>query len=552
MNTSFISDPLYKFLFVLVGLVYIIGLFVPLMDNDSAHHACIALRMNITGNYAFLVDQGGDYLDKPHLLFWLSAFSFKIFGVSAFAYKLPAFLFTIVGTYSTYRLGKTLYNKEAGKLAALIIASSFAYIVANSDVRMDAILTACIAFASWQLAEFIQNKKIINVAGAALGLALGFSTKGHIAVFVPAIFALFYILYLKDWKLFINWKWLLLIAFFAIFISPVVYSYYLQYNLHPEKVVRGKDHINGVKFILFNQSIERFSGGMGGDAKNDYLFFIHSFLWAFAPWSILTYISLFDRIKNLSKRKEEWGTTGAFLAVLVIVSLSSFKLPHYLNIVFPAAAVMTAVFILNKRAEQGWVKKIFIIQLIIVVLLLLISAIVNAWAFPVKSVWIIAAAVLLLAGVFYFIKSTAYSRLQKAVIVSVATIAFAFFLLNSSFYPQLLTYQAGQNLACITKGKVDPADVYVQKNSYRYSSSYTFYTASLFKTFDDSLLNIGRKVWLQTEPDQLEELKKEYELGLIYSAPHFRVTMLTLKFVNPVTRDEACSRMMLVEITGKK
>jgi len=99
---------------------------------------------------------------------------------------------------------------------------------------------------------------------------------------------------------------------------------------------------------------------------------------------------------------------------------------------------------------------------------------------------------------------------------------------------------------------VDPADVYIQKNTYHYSSSYTFYTASMFKTFDDSLLNKGRKVWLQAEPDQLEELKKAYELGLIYSVPHFRVTMLTLKFINPATRDKAYSRMMLVEITGKK
>ncbi|MEI9808235.1 MAG: glycosyltransferase family 39 protein [Bacteroidota bacterium] len=97
-----------------------------------------------------------------------------------------------------FRLGKALYNTEVGKLSALIIASAFAFILANNDVRMDAILTASIAFASWQLIVFIQDKRIVNIARAALGLALGFSTKGHIAVFVPAIAALFYILYRKD------------------------------------------------------------------------------------------------------------------------------------------------------------------------------------------------------------------------------------------------------------------------------------------------------------------------------------------------------------------
>ena len=198
------------------------------MDNDSAHHANIALHMYLTGDYVSLVDHAGDYLDKPHLHFWLCAMSYKIFGVTSFAYKLPSFLFTILGTYSVYRLGKSLYNNEVGKLAALIIASSFAYLLANNDVRMDAILTASIALATWQLVDFIQNKKIPAVIGAALGLALGFSTKGHIAVFVPAVAALFYILYRKDWNLFLNWKWLLLLLLFDF--NLIIQDITSQYN----------------------------------------------------------------------------------------------------------------------------------------------------------------------------------------------------------------------------------------------------------------------------------------------------------------------------------
>lgn len=325
MNSPFLPAGIYKLLFVLLAIACIPGLFVPLLDNDSAHHASIALRMHLTGDYVSLIDQSGDYLDKPHLLFWLCAASYKIFGVTSFAYKFPTLLFTILGTYSTYRLGRSLYNNEVGKLAALVIAAAFAYLLANNDVRMDGILGAAIALSCWQLLEFIQHKKLLNITGAALGLAIGFSTKGHIAVFVPAVAAFFYILYRKEWSLFLNWKWLVLLVLFGLFISPVVYSYYLQYNLHPEKIVRGKDHINGVTFILFNQSVERFSGGMGGDAKNDYFFFLHSFLWAFAPWSILTYIAMAGRIKDFLQRKQEWASTGAFIVVALVVSLSDRK-----------------------------------------------------------------------------------------------------------------------------------------------------------------------------------------------------------------------------------
>ena len=73
-----LSNRVYIFLFSLLGLVYILGLFVPLMDNDAGHHADIALRMYLTGDYVNLIDHRGDYIDKPHFLFWASALSYHI------------------------------------------------------------------------------------------------------------------------------------------------------------------------------------------------------------------------------------------------------------------------------------------------------------------------------------------------------------------------------------------------------------------------------------------------------------------------------------------
>jgi 4-amino-4-deoxy-L-arabinose transferase-like glycosyltransferase len=548
LNQPFLSRSIYLFLFSLLGLVYIIGLFVPLMDNDSAHHANIALHMHLTGDYVSLVDHAGAYLDKPHLHFWLCAISYKLFGVTSFAYKLPSFLFTILGVCSSYRLGKALYDKEVGKLAALILASAFAFMLANNDVRMDAILTASIAFATWQLVEFVQNKKMLNILGAAAGLAAGFCTKGHIAVFVPAVATLFYIVYRKEWKLFLHWKWLLLLSLFGLFILPVVYCYYLQFNLHPEIMVRGKDHINGVKFILLNQSVERFSGTMGSDAKHDYLFFLHTFLWAFTPWSILAYIALAGRIKNFLQRKEEWLTTGTFIIMLLIVSFSGFKLPHYLNIVFPGTAVMTAAFVISKQAQTNRSKNIYTVQLILIGLLLLVVAAINGWAFPVNAILIIAGVVFLLAVVFYFIKSTAYGYLQKAIAASAATMIVVFFLLNSNFYPKLLTYQGGNQLASLIKGKVNPADVYYWKDMQ--SSSFGFYTASLRQPFADSVLQPGKKAWLLYDSKNEEEIKQAgYQPVQRFSTLDYEITKLDLKFVNPEKRVAQCTKMVLAEIS---
>lgn len=519
------------------------------MDTDSAHHANIALHMHLTGDYVSLVDHNGDYLDKPHLLFWLSAFCYKIFGVTGFAYKLPSFLFTILGLYSTYRLGKALYNKEVGKLSALILATAFAFILANNDVRMDAMLTACIAFSTWQLTAFIQTKKLTTVAGAALGLALGFSTKGMIAVFVPAIGAFFYILYRKDYKLFGNLKWLLLLLLFAVLISPVLYCYYLQYNLHPEKMVRGKDHINGVKFILLNQSVERFGGQTGDAAKQDHFFFLHSFLWAFAPWSLLVYLYIATRIKNIIRRQLDWLTISTFVVMLLLVSFSGFKLPHYLNIIFPVAAVMAAVFIISAQSPGKWVQPVFIIQLLISTLLLLAAAVINTWVFPLKYIPLAVGPVLLLAIVFYFLKSNMYGALQRAVLVPASAIIVFFFLMNAHFYPQLLKYQGGNVLALKTAGKIDPADVYFWKNTF--SSSFNFYTKTLYKPFADSVLQpgrAGRKIWLAYDIRDEEEIKKLYHIGQRFETLDYEITKIDIKFVNPAKRQTQCSKMVLGEI----
>ena len=547
LAAAFLPTRIYYLLFSLLGLVYLCGLFVPLMDNDSAHHANIALRMHLTGDYVNLVDYGRDYLDKPHLHFWLAALSYKLFGVTTIAYKLPSLLFTIFGTWSVYHLGRALYDRETGRLAALIIASAFAYILANNDVRMEAILTTSIAFASWQLVEFIQGKKLLHAAGAALGLAIGFCTKGHIAVFVPAVGALFYILYLKDWKLFLNWKWLVLLFLFGVLISPVVYCYYLQYNLHPEKIIRGKTNIDGIKFILLNQSIERFGGEMGTDARNDYLFFIHSFLWAFAPWSILAYLAIAGRLKNFLNRKEEWFTTGIFIIILLVVSFSGFKLPHYLNIVFPSTAVMVAFFLFTKKGSEVWEPWIYWIQFVSSILILVLVGGLTFWSFPIHRLWIIIVAILLLAVFFHFVKTDFLTRMQKAVAIPVAAMILAFFLLNSNFYPQLLHYQGGNELAFAIKGKVDPSDVYFWKENY--SSSFNFYTKSIRKEFADSVLVPGKKVWLLFDVRDEEEIKQAgYNFGLRYSSADYEITKLDIKFINPKRREAECTELVLAEL----
>ena len=553
MNSPILSNRTYIFLFSLLGLVYITGLFVPLMDNDSGHHADIALRMYLTGDYVTLYDHRGDYIDKPHFLFWTSALSYHLFGVTSFAYRFPSFLFTILGTYSIFRLGKELYGHEIGKLAALIAASSFCYILANNDVRMDAILAAAIAFATWQLVAYVHHRKFIFLLGAALGMAVGFCTKGHVGLVTPVAGIFFYILYKKDWRLLFDWHWLIVIFFFAFFISPVVYCYYLQFNLHPEKISQGIKGVNGVKYILWSHSFDRIKGAerFGAVGKEDRFFFLHTFLWTFAPWCFVAFIALFLRLKNFFAAKEEWLSTGVFVMLAALINFSNFKLPHYLPILTPATALIVAHLFVSHWNDERWRKAFYIIQLSTSVLLLVVATLVNTWAFPVKSTILLIGLIFFLVVVFYFFLSKMYNNIQRSITVSVASIALFFFLANTNFYPQLLTYQGGKPLADVTRGVADPKDVYFWKNTF--SSTYNFYSSSNRQVFNDSLKQTGKNFWLIYEQSQQPEIDSlGLQLGQTFSVPDYEITRLKKSFVDPVKRKQTLDSMIMAEVVVKK
>ena len=357
LNRAEINIPVTILWFAL-AVVYIGGLFVPLFDDDSAHHAAIALEMYNRGDWACLMDhENTPYLDKPHFQFWLVALSFQLFGVGGFAYKLSSFLFTLLGVWATYRLALHLCGRKAALYAALILASSAAFVLANIDVRMDAILTACIALAVWQGVMHLDTGKVRYLLGAALGMAMAFGTKGWIGVMVPFFALVFYIARQRQWRWFLSWRFLLLLAAFALFISPVLYAYYLQFDAHPELAVRGETGVSGVRFILWGQIFDRMGGTFGTTGANDPFFFLHTLLWAVLPWSFLFYVLLVKKVVEVSKGQSPaspvyWLTVPAILLTIAALSVSQFKLPHYLNVVFPLLAIFVAAVLTEPKTER--------------------------------------------------------------------------------------------------------------------------------------------------------------------------------------------------------
>jgi 4-amino-4-deoxy-L-arabinose transferase-like glycosyltransferase len=553
-----IDNKTYVWLYFFVGITYLTGLFIaPLMENDAIEYATVAMRMFQDGDYANIINRFDDYLDKPHLLFWLSGFSFSIFSISDWAYRLPSVLVSFLGAYATYRLGYLLYSKDIGKLSALIFLTTQATILGNHDVRTDALLTGTVIIGIWQLAEFIDNNKLKHVIFGGMAIALGFSTKGQIAVLTAGIAILCHVIYLRKWDTFWNWKWLVGLLAFFLAASPMLYCYYVQFDLHPEKLVHGQHNVSGVKFIFWGQSFERLVGDRSFVDNPDYFFLHHSFLWAFLPWTAMAIGAIFHQIKSLViskfkyQRKLEFLTLGGTLIVFSIISFSSFKLPHYINVLFPLFSILTAHYIIKLfESNQIRILKFYLIILYIMApVFLILLVFLNLWAFPMDQwAWITAYIVFLVYLISVLVRKE--ELFKKLVIGSVVLISFTNFILHTNFYPKLIKYQSGSELAyAVHEQNIPIENIYFLDT---FSRSFDFYTESFIREISIEQLaseNIDREIWVFTYEEGIEKLRNA---GIVWEkeikAEHFRITNFNAQFLNPETRSESLTNAYILKI----
>lgn len=559
MNFSFNNSQLI-ILYLLLILIYVLGLFLPVMDLDSAQDATMAMRMFTENDFWNIIKSHKPYLDKPHMHFWLSAISYAVFGVSEFAYRFPAFCMLMLGAWSVFQLGKLLYNKQTGLFSALIFLSSQSIILSAHDVRTDAVLTGATAFALYHAVKFLKQQNIVSALLAGFFAGIAFDTKGLIALVFIGLALFCYLLYERGWRKLLNFKFVLALFALVLAILPVLYAYYQQYDLHPELEVAGQTNVSGVRFILYDQVFNRLNATGFDETSPDYFFFFHTLLWVFLPFSLLGYKAIFSKIKTFfdiqfkKQKGVEFLTLGGTVFALFLFSFSKFKLPHYLNILIPTLSVLTASYI-TELAQKKKVKTIrvwAIIQTAIVVLIIPLTLLLLFFVFEKPSI-LHSLVIILSVLVLLFLAFVAKNNTHKIVFISVLGAIWLNFNLNTVFYPNLLEYQGGMQLARIVNEKDIPKNnIYFIKDQYFWS--FDFYTRqnTPFITWEE-LKHIKQPVWLVMESGDLNELhNKNFTIKEQFDVDTFHVTRISLKFLRKSTRANVLGKTYLVEVLPEK
>ncbi len=369
-----------KWLVFITLLVNAAAMLTPIINaGDSVLYAALSQHIALSNNWADLILNGQDWLDKPHFPFWITALFFKFGGVSAFTYMLPGFLFHLIGGYFTYRIARLFYDRDTAWLALLVYVSIYHLMYTSGEVKAETYLTGSITAACYYWLRYDTVAKLKYLLLGALFSAIAVMTKGVFTLITITSGLVCMWLYRKQWHRLWSGKWLLALTLSLLFTAPELVALYLQFDAHPEKVMFGRTGVSGIKFFLWDSQFGRFfnTGPIQRHDGNPW-YFVHVFLWAFLPWVGVFVAAMYTATRNFAADSAARQTSfvflcGAFFITFALFSATSFQFDYYTVILYPFGAIICADYLAGWLKQSGDARKLFYTQLGVTLLLLALA-----------------------------------------------------------------------------------------------------------------------------------------------------------------------------------
>ncbi|QRK08220.1 glycosyltransferase family 39 protein [Archangium violaceum] len=540
-------DRWFRWLLLVGLLLNLSGLTLTLMEPDATLYGTIARNMAESGDFVDLIADGGDWLDKPHFPFWLTALSFRLLGVNEVAYKLPGLLFWGLGLVYTYLFARHFYSRSVARLAVLFLLTAQHLVMSNNDVRAEPYLVGLIIGAVYHYVRAGEHRFSHHLIWGSLLAACAMMTKGPFVLLTVGGGLVVHWVMHRQWSELWHPRWWVALLLVGVFILPELYCLYQQFDLHPEKVVFGRTGVSGVRFFFWDSQFGRFFNTGPIRGKGNPFFFLHTVLWAFLPWSLWLYGAVLGGLAGWRKRTgeaREYVTWGAAGLSFLVFSLSRFQLPHYLNILFPFFSIIIAGWVCQPRDESRlrWVAGV---QWLATVAMMLLAPFLLWLARPQQLVPALLWCVLALGLSLWIFRGRGLPELVGRSFG--ASVAFNI-LLNVFLYPELLLYQGGSEAAFFVNAQPPRTVGTYGDKSY----AFELYSHAPVHRWDLAALKEAastRPVYLYVARERVAELEQAgLSVSPLRTFDQFRVTRLTGRFLNPATRPGVVRPMLVAEV----
>ncbi len=213
------------FLFLTLPLFfYNLGAY-SLVDFDEAWYAEIAKNI-LKFHQPFLLSfNGQSYLDHPPLGFNLIALSFRLFGGSEFAARLPSAVLGFGAVLLVYFIGKSLFNRWVGLSAAAMLASSVWFVFRAREADLDSPFLFFLLLTVFAAAQVKRDPRWLYLLALALAAALQVKSAIGLTVFPAVLILLFLARQKLDWR-----RVVLALALFLAALLPWLVSNWLVFG----------------------------------------------------------------------------------------------------------------------------------------------------------------------------------------------------------------------------------------------------------------------------------------------------------------------------------
>jgi 4-amino-4-deoxy-L-arabinose transferase-like glycosyltransferase len=341
---------------LLAGLLLFVGLgSMGLTDRDEGRNAEAGREMLESGDWISPTFNYEPRFAKPVLVYWLMSLSYRWFGVDEFSARLPSAVFGVGLILLQYLFLSRFCGPAVGLFGALMLLLNIEIVGLSRLVLTDSVLiflTTLSLYSFWLGFHGSGSERwwrwIFYFAMALATLA-----KGPVGFLVPLVTVMLYVTATGQWRRF--WEEASPFAGILLFAVVAVPWYAVMWSRH------------GTAYAASAQAntVGRFLNPMEGHGFT-FFFYLPVLLLGFFPWSGWLPFAWYQAYRSWREARGqvgreargkglgvvrspighelEWFAAACVLGVFVFFTLSSTRLAHYIGPLFPAAALLTAIY----------------------------------------------------------------------------------------------------------------------------------------------------------------------------------------------------------------
>jgi 4-amino-4-deoxy-L-arabinose transferase-like glycosyltransferase len=303
----------------------------PIYILDEAKNAQCAREMLQRNDWVVPTFNGELRTDKPALHYFFMMASYKIFGVNEFAARFFSAIMGLLTVLITFIYTRKHTNALTAFATAVVLTCSSHFLFEFRLSVPDPYLIFFITLGLFSGFTWLQQNNKAQLYIAAASFALATLAKGPIALALPGLCLLIWIVWKRKWKTVFTWHLIPALLLLCLITLP--------WYIAVDKATNGA----WTRGFFIDHNLNRFSDPQEGHGG----LFIITIL--FVTLGLLPFMAYIGEV--IRKRKavfnEELIQFAAivFIAFVVFFSISSTKLPNYPMPCYPFAAIFLGKFI---------------------------------------------------------------------------------------------------------------------------------------------------------------------------------------------------------------